>query len=62
MKKEWIQPDLQVFGDLATLTLQPGNNDGNSGGGGTGAGDTGNCTGKGCNTGDSFVNALVGFS
>lgn len=62
MKKTWFTPEVEIFGDLATLTRQPGNNDGDSGGGGTGAGDTGSCTGKGCHTGDAFVTALVGFS
>lgn len=58
-KREWTPPKLEVFGDMETLTqLGQGNGTGNTG--------SGQCSGKGCGTGDSLrndnPNALTGFS
>jgi len=60
-KKDWVSPDLTVFGDLAALTLTTNTNEGPPGGG-TGSDDTGQCNGKGCNTGDTLTSNLNGFS
>lgn len=50
-KKEWVAPDLQIFGDMRALTLEGGE------GGGTGNTGTGECSGKGCGVGDTFANS-----
>ena len=64
VRKQWITPDLQVFGDMQTLTM--GNPTSEGGGGGTGATNDGQCSGKGCGTSDSLTNLnannLTGWS